>query len=116
MWFNNKRGSYRESLFRYGGYILNENRFQQKVRDRIFELLPGAFVTKQTPHPQGIPDLLILHGDKWAMLEVKVRRQYEPNQIYYLKLFDSMGFAKEINPENMNYILDELLGYFSSTL
>ena len=49
---------------------MKESKFQKEVIDEIQELLPDAIIMKNDPnYIQGIPDLTILSGDKWATLE-----------------------------------------------
>ena len=45
-----------------------ESGFQDRLIKRIKALLPGCFVFKMD-QVQGIPDLLILFGGRWASLE-----------------------------------------------
>lgn len=89
----------------------SESAYQSYLVTRIEELIPGCFVMKQNPKEiQGIPDLLILFGCVWAMLEVKKSESepFQPNQEYYLGLFDGMGYAAVIFPENEEQILHDL--------
>lgn len=89
-----------------------ESHYQAKVKQEIGRRIPGAFIIKlPTDLIQGLPDLLILFGRHWAILEVKasVNEPYRPNQEYYLAMFDEMSFAATIYPENEEEILDELL-------
>jgi hypothetical protein len=67
---------------------------------------------------QGWPDLLILYKGRWAMLEVKRsgRAAYQPNQEYYIDLFDSMSFCASIYPENEEEILRDLQHTFKPPL
>ena len=44
-----------------------ESGFQDKLRSDIKALFPGCMIFKMD-QIQGIPDLLILYGDKWASL------------------------------------------------
>lgn len=88
-----------------------ESDYQATVIKMIDRRLPGCFVIKQsTDFVQGLPDLLVLYGDRWAMLEVKIssRSRFRPNQEYYLDLFHRMSFAALIHPENEEAVLDEL--------
>lgn len=90
-----------------------ESGFQDKLRDELKEMFPGCMIFKMD-QIQGIPDLLILYKNKWAMLENKrsanARRQ--PNQEYYVDLLDDMSFARFIYPENKDEVLDELWLHF----
>ena len=61
-----------------------ESGFQDRLRDEIKELFPGCMIFKMD-QIQGIPDMLILYRDKWAMIENKksARAKRQPNQEYY---------------------------------
>lgn len=72
---------------------------------------PGCVVIKNDPnYIQGISDILVLYEDKWAMLEVKlsVDEPTQPNQEYYIELFDRMSYGSFIFPENEDLVFDEL--------
>lgn len=88
-----------------------ERNFQRDLIKDIKERFKGCIVLKLDPsYKQGIPDLLILYGNRWAALEVK-RSQHvsrRPNQKYYIKLMNKMSFAKFISPENKERILNEM--------
>ena len=92
-----------------------ENRFKTKLANEIKEMFPGCMVLHLDPNEiQGIPDLLVLYKNKWAVLEGKksANASHRPNQEYYVDLMDSMSFAAFIYPENKDEILDELYLYF----
>ena len=92
-----------------------ENTFKTKLISEIKDMLPGCMVLHLDPNEiQGIPDLLILYEDKWAVLEGKKnsRAAHRPNQDYYVDLMDSMSFAAFIYPENKVEVLDELYLFF----
>ena len=59
---------------------------------------------------QGIPNLLVIHGDKWASLECKksANAKHQPNQDYYVEKLDKMSFCRFIFPENEEEVLNEL--------
>ena len=86
-----------------------ERDFQSKLIAEIEARLPGAIVAKIDPL-QGIPDLLILYNDRWALLECKrhAKANRQPNQEYYVDLLDRMSFSRFIFPENKSEVLDEL--------
>lgn len=88
-----------------------ESQFQAALIDDLKSRFPGCFVLKNDSGArQGIPDLLVLFETKWAMLEVKASAtaREQPNQGYYVELFDSMSFSAFIYPENAEDVLDEL--------
>ena len=62
-----------------------ESGFQDKLIDELKGTFPGCMVFKMD-QIQGIPDLLILYGDKWASLECKqfAKAKKQPNQEYYV--------------------------------
>lgn len=77
----------------------------------------GCMVMKlDSSYIQGIPDLLVLFGDKWATLEVKksINASHQPNQDYYVELMDKMSFSRFICPENKEVILNELYDFFQT--
>lgn len=86
-----------------------ERKFQASLIKEIEELFPGCIVTKITTR-QGLPDLLILYNDKWAMLECKRSEaaSRQPNQEYYVGRLNEMSFSRFIFPENKSEVLDEL--------
>lgn len=93
---------------------MKESKFQSNLIKELEDLFPGCLVMKLDPnYIQGIPDLLILYRNKWAVLECK-KSEYEyihdqrPNQDYYISLLDSWSFASFIFPENKEEVLDGL--------
>ena len=96
---------------------MRENRFQRELILDLKEMFPGCIVLKNDPnYIQGIPDLLILYEDKWAMLECKQREfaHHQPNQEYYIDVMNDMSFARFIYPENKEEVLSELQSAFRS--
>lgn len=92
-----------------------ENSFKTKLKKEIEDMLPGCFVLHLDPNElQGIPDLIVLYGCKWATLEGKknAKASARPNQHYYVDLMDRMAYSSFIYPENKDQVLDELYCYF----
>lgn len=88
-----------------------ESKYQAELIRKLKKLFPGCEVLKNdSSYIQGIPDLTILHGDKWAMLEVKpsANASERPNQRHYVTQLSSMSFAAFIFPENEEEVLNEL--------
>ena len=88
-----------------------ERDFQRSLISEIKERLPGCLVMKTDPnYIQGIPDLLVLFGKRWAMLEVKKSENapHQPNQDYYVEHLDEMSFSRFINPTNKEEVLNDL--------
>lgn len=93
-----------------------ESAFQHKLINEIEKRFPGSLVMKLDPtYIQGIPDLLILYGDKWATLECKRNAEApaRPNQPYYVELMNEMSFSAFIFPENKEAVLNEMEQSFS---
>lgn len=93
-----------------------ENRFKTNLITELKNLFPGCMVMHLDPNEiQGIPDLLILYNDRWAVLEGKdyATAKHQPNQDYYVDLMDRMSFAAFIYPENKEEVLDNLYDYFT---
>ena len=91
--------------------FMRENEYQALLIKRISALLPGCTVLKNDPnYIQGIPDLLILYKDRWAILEVKKSKNepHRPNQDYYIDKFGEWVYSSFIFPENEREVLDEL--------
>ena len=88
-----------------------ESKFQAKLIKEIKENLPGCIVMKTDPnYIQGMPDLLILHKNKWASLENKrsTNAKKQPNQQYYVDKMNEMSFSSFICPENKEAVLSDL--------
>ena len=88
-----------------------ESKFQAKLIKEIKENLPGCIVMKTDPnYIQGMPDLLILHKNKWASLENKrsANAKKQPNQQYYVDKMNEMSFSSFICPENKEAVLSDL--------
>lgn len=90
-----------------------ESGFQDKLRKELTQLFPNCLIFKMD-QIQGIPDLLILFGDKWASLECKrsANAKRQPNQEYYVDIMNKMSFSRFISPENKDEVLSELQNVF----
>lgn len=91
-----------------------ESGFQDRLIAELKEMFPGCMVFKMD-QIQGIPDLLILYGKRWASLENKksATAKHQPNQEYYVDLMNRMSFSRFICPENKEEVLNELQKAFS---
>lgn len=90
---------------------MKESLFQRNLIKEIKKMFPGCIVMKNDPnYIQGIPDLLILYGKRWAALEVKrsAKASIRPNQKYYISKMAKMGYASFVYPENKEAVLNEL--------
>ena len=84
-----------------------KTRLIKKLRDRF----PGCVILKNDAgYSQGIPDLVILYNDRWAMLEVKahLNAPTQPNQPYWVERLNEMSFAAFISPEIEEDVLNDL--------
>lgn len=88
-----------------------ESDFQGNLIKKLKTRFPGCMVLKNDPtYIQGIPDLLVLHNDKWAALECKrsAKEKPRPNQPYYVEKMNGMSYASFIYPENEEEVLNEI--------
>ena len=93
-----------------------ESKFQSDLIKEIKGRFPDCIIMKNdASYIQGIPDLLILSGDKWASLECKksAKSKHRPNQDYYVEKMNAMSFSAFIFPENKEEVLDALGRSFS---
>lgn len=95
---------------------VRENKYQSELINKISTLFPQSMILKNDPnYIQGVPDLLVLCDERWAMLEVKAsaKASRRPNQEYYIDKLEYMGFARFVYPENEDEVLRDLNQYFS---
>lgn len=88
-----------------------ESKFKKDLREEIESIFPGCVIMKNDAgFIQGIPDMIILWENKWAMLEVKrsATEIHQPNQDYYVDMLDDMFFSAFIYPENKGEVLNAL--------
>ena len=93
-----------------------ESSFQADLKKDLKKRFPDSLVVKSDPlQVQGIPDLLIFCGRRWAALECKrqLRASHRPNQDYYVDKMNQMSFSRFIYPENKEDVLNELQEFFS---
>ena len=95
-----------------------EKDFQSKLIEELEEIFndkQNDVITK-FEDIQGFPDILILHKNRWAMLECKKSKDasHRPNQDYYVNKLDNMSFARFIYPENKKEVLHDLQSTLSS--
>ena len=90
---------------------MRESDFQSNLKKKIKKRFPGSMILKNDPsHLEGVPDLLVLHQDKWAALECKNKSKAhkQPLQPYYISKMNDMSYASIVSPENEKEVLDEL--------
>ena len=88
-----------------------ESTFKTRLTKKLRKMFPGCYILKNdASYLQGVPDMLILFGPRWAALETKqafgARRQ--PNQDYHVRKMNAMSYSAFISPENEEEILYEL--------
>lgn len=96
---------------------MKESKFQHDLIIDIKTRFPGAFIMKTDPrYIQGIPDLMVLWNNRWAMLECKTTKtaHRQPNQEYYVDLLNRMSFSMVVYPENKEEVLDAMERSFKS--
>ena len=94
-----------------------ESVFQRNLKKRLEDEFPGCMVLKNDAnYVQGVPDLIVLYNDRWAMLECKKseKASHRPNQDYYVKMLDEMSYASFVYPENVEGVLNDLREAFRS--
>lgn len=88
-----------------------ESEFQAKLVKELKSIFPNCFVLKNDAnYIQGIPDLTVMWGNRWAMLECKesAKAPYRPNQEIYLALADEQSWSATIYPENKDDVIEAL--------
>lgn len=88
-----------------------ETPFQADVVLRIRKMFPECLILRgNSASLQGIPDVLIVYGDRWAFLEFKrsANEVHQPNQDWYVDKLNQWSFAAFIFPENEEEVLREL--------
>lgn len=94
-----------------------ESKYQKYLIDKLREEFPGCFILKNDPtYKQGVPDILVLYNNCWAMLEVKnsIKAKHQPNQEYYVDILDKMSYASFVYPENEKEVFNGLRQTFGT--
>jgi hypothetical protein len=94
-----------------------ESPFQRKLIQEIRVLFPGCVILKNDAnYLQGVPDLIVLWHEHYAMLECKssISAVHQPNQDEYVDLFHSWSFSAFVYPQNKDQVLDELQRAFGA--
>ena len=98
-----------------------ESEFQQNLVKKLRKMFPDCEILKNNPnYLQGVPDLIILWYDRYALLEVKrsyaeaFEKNARPNQLYYVEKFNAWSFSAFIYPENEEEVLYALQRSFQN--
>lgn len=94
-----------------------KNGYKKKLKERIKTTFPGCLILPiDANDTQGMPDLLILHNEKWASLETKgySSANKQPNQEYYVNLMNDMCFSRFIFPENEDRVMRDLITHLNN--
>ncbi len=94
-----------------------ESEFQKDFKEDLEKAFPGCLIIKgNSTMRQGVPDLLLLHEDRWAMLELKRRKnsRHETNQDYYVDKLNEMSYSSFVTPENAQEVISEIQSSFRS--
>lgn len=96
---------------------MSERKYQAELIKKLRRRFPDCVILKNdSGYMQGVPDLILLWNDRWAMLEVKASYDSEeqPNQQWYVDRLNEMSFAAFIYPENEDEVLDEIQRQFET--
>lgn len=94
-----------------------ENEYQADLIKTIKRRFPDSIVMKNDPnYIQGIPDLCVLHKDRWALLEVKKSKEepHQPNQDFYVNKANGWSYGAFIFPENEEEVLNAVERIFET--
>jgi len=95
-----------------------ESDFQKYVIDEINKLFDEDVIILKNDanYQQGIPDLTVLHGNKWASLEIKISNKAtkQPNQPYWVNRMNEMSYCSIVTPDNVEEVLYDLEQTFKS--
>lgn len=93
-----------------------EREYQAQLIPRIIKRFGGPQNCRvmindpNLPGQQGIPDLTVFIGDRWALLEVKAseKSKLRPNQAWWIEQWSKTTFCSFIYPENEEEVLNAL--------
>lgn len=94
-----------------------ERKYQAELIKVLRLRFPDCVILKNdSSYMQGVPDLILLWNDCWAMLETKasLNSREQPNQRYYVEMLNEMSYAAFICPENEEEVLDEIQRQFQT--
>lgn len=88
-----------------------ESKFKSQFLSEFKRLYPECVIIGPDANlQQGLPDTIILFGEKWAALEFKrsSTASRRPNQEYYINLLGNMSYSAFVCPENKEEVLHAL--------
>lgn len=94
-----------------------ESDYQADLIKTIKKRFPDSIVMKNDPnYIQGIPDLCVLHKDRWALLEAKKSKEepHQPNQDFYVGKANDWSYGAFIFPENEEEVLNAMERIFEA--
>lgn len=93
--------------------------YKAKLKEKLEDLFPGCLIMHNSPADthQGIPDMTVIYGGSWGMLEAKASRMSakQPNQEYWVEHYNQLSFASFIYPENEEEVLNALQAALASS-
>ena len=92
-----------------------ESKFKSQFLSEFKRLYPECVIIEPNANSQqGLPDTLILVGERWAALEFKrsSTASRRPNQEYFIKLFGTMSYSAFVCPENKEEVFHALQSTF----
>lgn len=94
-----------------------ERKYQAELIKVLRKRFPDCVILKNdSSYMQGVPDLIVLWNDRWAMLEVKANMDSpeQPNQQWHVTRLNEMSYAAFICPENEEEVLNEIQHTFTA--
>lgn len=103
-----------------------ESKFKKETIERIKKRFRDLDLDFIDTHNRSMPDIFVIGPWSWAALEFKrsklaAQQAQQPNQIrefadqeYHIIRLNRKGYAAFVFPENLEEVLDDLEGVFSS--